>query len=153
MIYLPKIVYDLRARDGTWCTLSYPNHRKGCPNFPQCPPKYIDFKEIEKNCTWYAVVEEFNLKDHAKRMKRIHPDWTERQCRNLLYWQGRVRAILKQETRRICSEGDIVLENPEASGIDVFKTMALVEIELKKNPDIVRKIMMIGRKKGIAHAA
>jgi len=67
-------------------------------------------------------------------------------CRNLLYWQGGVRSRLKKKTYAKYRQGDIVLEIPEAHGIDVFKTMALFGIELERNPDVVRKVMIIGRK-------
>jgi len=100
------------------------------------------------NCEWYAVIEEFDLKAHAYRMKGLYPWWTNRQCRNLLYWQGRVRSRLRKKTYDFFKPGDVILEIPEACGINVFETMALVGVELKRNPDVVKKIMMIGRERG-----
>jgi hypothetical protein len=42
-------------------------------------------------------------------------------------------------------EGDIVLDIPEACGINVFETMANVGIVLERKPDIVTKVMIVGR--------
>lgn len=148
---LEDVVYDIRARDGTWCCLPYPNHPKGCPNFPKCRDKYPDFKTLE-GYKWYAIVEEFDLKAHAERMKKKHPNWTPRQCRNPLYWQNGVRKKLRERAIKFCEEkkflGDnfsILLEVPEASGIDVFATMEKVGLKLERYPNIVRKIIFVGR--------
>lgn len=92
---------------------------------------------------WYAVIETFDLKHHAEKMKTKHPHWSERQCRNPLYWQGAIRANLRNKT--IMCKGDIVLDIPEACGINVFETMKCVGITLEKKPDIVRKIMLVGK--------
>jgi len=153
---LDEVIYDVRARDGTLCCLPYPlphpDHPLGCPNFPRCRDKYPDFKTLE-GYEWYAVVEEFDLKSHAERMKKKHPNWTERQCRNLLYWQKGVQKKLKDKAIKFTAEkrflGDnfsLLLEVPEACGIDLFATMEKVGVKLQRNPDLVRKIMLVGRK-------
>src|SRR5271157_1980509 len=48
LIKLPTIMYDVRAKDGTWCTLPYPNHSQGCPNFQKGCTKRGDFQDINK---------------------------------------------------------------------------------------------------------
>lgn len=146
MIKLNEVVYDVKARDGTWCRLPYSGHPKGCPNFPECPDARPDFLYASEVWThWYALVEEFDLSAHALRMRRIHPTWTERQCRNLLYWQGRVRKTLFQKAWGAFRDGDIILDIPEACGVNVFETMAKAGINIEKHPDIVRKVMLIGK--------
>ncbi len=151
MIELPNVIYDIRARDGTWCKLPYPNHPKGCPNFPRCPRQYRDFLDFTiQDRLWYAVLVEFDLQRHSAIMRIKHPDWTDRQCQNLLYWQGKVRSTLRRKAypdypnRPV--DGRLVLEIPEASGINVFETMAQVGIIIERHPNIVRKVMLIGRK-------
>jgi hypothetical protein len=148
MIELTEVVYDRRARNGTWCRLPYPGHPKGCPNFPVCPSKQYDFHELLSWTHWYAVIEEFDLLAHALRMKSIHPTWTERQCRNLLYWQGGVKSRLKSKAKALyeCERGDVLLEIPEACGVNVFETMAKVGINIERHPDMVRKVMLIGKR-------
>ena len=145
-IRLPKVVYDHRARDGTWCKLPYPGHPKGCPNFPRCPSQHKDFLDLYKDYFWYAVIEIFDLGIHSVSMRLLHPRWTDRQCRNLLYWQNGVRSRLKKKAYSQYRFGDIVLEIPEAHGVNVFETMAQAGIVIERHPDIVRKIMMVGRR-------
>ena len=146
MIELVEVVYDIKARNGTWCTLAYPNHPKGCPNFPECPESYFDFQDTSKIWTyWYAVVEEFDLLAHALKMKSIYPTWTERQCKNLLYWQKGVRSRLNKKARAVYKKGDVILEIPEACGVNVFETMAKAGVVIDRYPDIVRKVMLIGK--------
>ncbi len=143
-IPLELIVYDTTAR-GLWCRSPYYNHPRGCPNFPKCIQKRPDFKSIEKEYNWFAVMEMFDLKHHAEEMKRKHPHWSERQCKNPLYWQGSVRKRLRDKA--IAVKGDIILDIPEACGINVFETMAQIGIILERKPDLVRKVMLVGVKK------
>ena len=147
LIELKEVVYDKQARDGTYCKLPYPNHPKGCPNYPQCISKYPDFEKLRSGYTWFAVIEEFNLKAHAERMKEKHPDWSAQQCRCLLYWQNGVRRKLRAKAYSHVNRlnGDIVLEIPEACGVNVFVTMANVVVIIQRNPDVVRKVMLIGK--------
>lgn len=155
MIALEKIYYDPMAR-GTWCALPYPGHPKGCPNLPKgCISDRPDFRDIAHLYEWFAVVEEFDLKAHVAMMKERHPQWTERQCRNPLYWQGAVRAKLREKAefaagqrnhyRHYLKNENLILDIPEVCGIDVFKTMAGVGIALERTPDLVRKVMLVGR--------
>lgn len=149
MIRLPTIFYDKKARDGTWCRLPYPGHPKGCPNFPKCPAKHPDIQKL-KGFYWYAVIEKFNLQDHAKKMAAAHPKWTERQCRNLLYWQGGVRKRLTEKAIRAADPfyEDVILKIPEASGVNVFETMAHVGIQIQRNkPGQIIKVILIGKRK------
>ena len=152
MIELNEVVYEPKA-SGKWCLLPYPNHdkgdKKGCPNFPKCPAQRADFKLLEKEYNWFAVTEEFDLKAQEERMRELHPNWSKRQCRNLLYWQSKVRKKLREKAEKVRRPfcGDVVLDIPEAHGIDMFKTMEKVGIKLQRNPDLVIKVMLIGRRK------
>lgn len=147
MIKLPRVIYDKRAWDGTWCKLPYPGHPKGCLNFPKCPQSHIDFQDTSKIWThWYAVIEEFDLEAQALEMLREHPLWSERQCRNLLYWQKGVMKRLREKALADWRPGDVILEIPEATGVNVFETMAEVGIHLQRNNiRVVKKIMLIGK--------
>jgi len=145
-IKLFDVIYDIRARNGVWCTHRYEGHPKGCPNFPKCPQKYPDFESIRAKYLWYAVVELFNLEEHMERMKEKHPDWSERQCRNPWYWQGSVRKRLKEKAyEAACAiPGSIVLEIPEACGVNVFETMLKEYVLLERAPKLVKKVMLVG---------
>lgn len=142
VFHLEKIVADKRAR-GAWCATPYPGHPHGCPNLKtECIQDRPDFLSIAQDYNWYAITERFNLKDHAAKMKVKYPDWSERQCRNPLYWQGGVRKRLREK----CDAWgwDILLDVPEACGIDVFRTMEKVGVHLERKPDMVIKVMIVG---------
>ncbi len=148
-IPLTIVFLDDRARDGTWCKMPYKNHPKGCPNYPKCLQGRPDFREY-RGFDWVAVLEYFDLKSHAERMKEKHPDWSERQCRNLLYWQGGVRSRLRVKAKMIAVplRGDVILDIPEINGVDVYKTMKLYNVILTHHkPDVVIKVMLIGKKR------
>lgn len=159
-IPLETIVYDPRARNGIWCCNPYPGHPKGCPNFPKgCTVKTRpDFNEIKDQYDWYAIIEIFNLADHIQLMRSKHPHWTDRQCRNPLYWQGTVREKLRAKAeyaagqrnqyRHYLNNENIILDIPEACGINVFETMAKVGVIIEREPRIVRKIMLVGKRRG-----
>jgi hypothetical protein len=93
-------------------------------------------------------METFDLAKHAKRMKEAHPKWSEQRCRCVLYWQGGVRARLKMKVREFVEPGDLVLDIPEASGINVFSTMNEAGIHLEaRHPNNIHKVMLVGKKK------
>ena len=170
LIKLSEVMYDIRAKDGTWCQLPYPDHPDGCPNFIKGCTKCGDWKNFAhligecKNSIgtnwigfqWYAVIQEFDLKAHAEKMKRKHPSWSDKQCRCVLYWQGAVKAKLKVKAQKYLRELAVkdgtfhfdwachLIEIPEAHGVNVFGTMAKAGLILYKNPDLVRKIMFVG---------
>jgi hypothetical protein len=147
---LPEIMWNAKARDGTWCKAPYPGHPNGCPNFPRCIIKentvrLSDFKL--EDLKWRAIVTEFDLEAHAARMKELHPDWSDRQCKCVLYWQGSVKKILKDAIENaVMHYDDVVVATtcPEALGINVYGTMAKTGLVLYKNPKIVRKIAFFG---------
>ena len=146
-----QIVLDPRAM-GPWCRLPYPNHPKGCPNYGKkqsCPPFSKPFFEIIEP-PFHIVIVCFELETHAQKMKIKHPEWSDRQCRNLLYWQKSVVKKLKREANEfIKSQKDdlVLLEVPEANGVHVFDTCNNVGVTLEREPKIVRKIMIIGKRK------
>ena len=143
LIELKEVIYDSNAR-GIYCKLPYPNHSEGCPNTLICIHKHPNFLNLPK-LKWFAVIEEFDLKTHAQKMKQKHPTWSDRQCRNLLYWQNGVRSRLIDKITHYKDIGDIILTLPEACGVHVFGTMAKAGVIIQRNPDIVRKVMFIGK--------
>ena len=145
IIPLDEVVYDARARDGTWCTLPYPDHPKGCPNYPKCISYFRDFRSFQDH-RWFAIIEEFDLTTHAEKMKEKHPSWSERQCRNLLYWQNGVRKRLRDKAHNFRQLGDVLLEIPEACGVNVYETMNKVGVAIQRNkPNLIIKVMLVGK--------
>ena len=150
IIRLNEVIYDERARNGTWCTLTYEGHKGGCPNFPECPKNHPDFNSLPKNLIWYAVILPFDLKKHEEEY--LKKDWckSRKQARCVLYWQkthmNKLFNIAIEFKKSI--NGDIVLEVPEACGVHVYETMKQNGLNLKPvnmDLDIVYKIMLVGK--------
>lgn len=155
---IKKLVVSPKARE--WCLLPYPGHPRGCPMFgrkPTCPPQapmIQDFLDPSKSL--YIVWAEFNLAAHAQRMKQAHPNWSERQCRCLLYWQQGVRAELRHNVQAAMmmtgtTEATLV---PEAMGVNVYATCAASGLRLDRIRDIKvdRHVAIMGypaNKKGL----
>jgi predicted metal-binding protein len=138
---------------GRLCRLPYPAHPNGCPNYGKledCPPRapYL-FKFFDKNQKFCLVVYEFNMMEHMAKMRLRNPKWSDKQLRNVYYWQNTVRAKLNQVCRNICNLGfDRFTLKPEAMGLNLFATMRKFGLKLKKNPtDIVYKIALVGHRK------
>jgi len=137
-----------------FCTHPYPNHPKGCPNFnkcDRCPPKFpyiTDVLDVTKPV--YFVYVTFDLRKHASEMKQKHPDWTDRQCKCVLYWQSRVRKNLKESIPFFMRKYDcnFVTMTPEGMGVNVYKSMRSSGIRLQRIKDLTKAycIALIGIK-------
>ena len=122
------------AEPQEWCRWPYRANRKGCPNFgekPGCPPRGI----IERFDTSYILlVHQFDLGAHAARMREKHPQWSDRQCRCLLYWQPRARKQFRKWVERTTSPAHIIIWNPEAHGVNLFRLCAALDVPLQWPP-------------------
>lgn len=143
------LVIDHRARE--WCKLPYPDHPRGCPNYGKkegCPPQAPligDYFDLTK--AHYFVVVQFDLRAHISRMKSLHPDWSDRQARCVLYWQGGVNKQLKEQCQSWVAglPGFLYTLCPEAMGIDVIRTCQLAGLPIEPLPiDTVFKVGMLG---------
>lgn len=144
---IPVINYSVRGL----CAKPYEGHPKGCPNFRSretCPPTAPFFGDaFDLSKPVYAITETFNLAAHVLSMKRKHPDWSDRQARCCLYWQGGVRKALNDSVNRFLQHhpGLICTDCPEAMGVDVTATMAAVGVQLEWPPEsYVTKIALAG---------
>uniref|UniRef100_A0A6M3KBC7 Uncharacterized protein n=1 Tax=viral metagenome TaxID=1070528 RepID=A0A6M3KBC7_9ZZZZ len=147
-----KLVIDYRARE--WCKMPYPDHPKGCPNYDKkegCPTSVQlveDYFDLTKD--HYFVVVQFDLGSHIEKMKGKHPKWSDRQARCVLYWQGSVNKILKEECKLHTFQQAGLLSNlcPEAMGVNVIKTCKALGLPIKPRPtDTVFKVAMLGAMK------
>jgi len=145
-------VIDYRARD--WCKLPYPDHPHGCPNYGRrasCPPRaprvddYFDLSQP----VWLVAVE-FDLQGHVDRMKRLHPGWSDRQARCVLYWQAGVNKELETLVRYLGENAGLCYTLcPEAMGVQVIKTANQVQIPVRPRPtSSVYKIALMGKFRG-----
>lgn len=157
MLYkrIKELIVKEVVRD--WCRLPYPGHLNGCPNFgksEQCPPKVkmvYDIFDINKPM-WFIYIK-FNLEEHSKKMKLLHPNWSEKQCRCCLYWQNKVRKQLKEDCIKFmkalykCNISYICTLIPEAMGVNVFETANMIGIPVRSEAwPIIYKIALIGSK-------
>jgi len=135
------------------CTLAYPAHKKGCPNYNKrkdCPPnvKMVD-EYFDMSKPIYFIIYEFPLPQHIEKMRIKHPNWTERQLRNCLYWQRSARKRLKENVKCFLKKHSdqeyVVNYTPEAMGVNVSKTIAQYGIRLDWPPfHSVCKIALAG---------
>ena len=133
-----------------WCRLPYDGHPHGCPNFgkkPTCPPRIGLVDNIaDLSRESYLIAIRFDLDEHQRKMKTRHPEWTAKQCRNLLYWQGKVRKRLVEEVIVFLDEHKGMRSTliPEAMGVHVLKTARGLGIPVKIVPArYVYKIALI----------
>lgn len=123
---------------GEWCKLPYPGHPKGCPKYGEadrCPPhapRAGDYFDLQKPL--WLVHSEFDLAGHAARMGALHPKWSDRQRRCVLYWQPKSR---KQLMARLLEAREILgftatATTPEAMGVNIYATARLSGLELER---------------------
>lgn len=153
---------QLAVRD--LCVRPYYNHPRGCPNHgkrPTCPPQASAIGNIlDLRCPVFAIYYAFPFAEHVEKMRRRHPDWTERQVECCLYWQGTARKRLKvdiEQFKRVIpcywvTESSSVeweiLWLPEANGVNMTETMQSVGIELEWPPkNWAYKIVLAGVKR------
>lgn len=147
-IKLDRIVLDNRARG--WCKLPYPDHPRGCPNYnhkPTCPPQVCSIERfLDLTKPVWAVVEPFDLSAHIEHMRLALPNWSERQLRCVLYWQGGVNKRLEQGCHELISEvGGVYTICPEAMGVDVIHTIKQTGLPIRPRPDgWVFKVGLVG---------
>lgn len=121
------------------CAAEYKNHKKGCPNYGKrkdCPPNVPMFDQVfDTSKPIYAIYYKFDLAGHVERMRLKHPDWTEAQLLNVLYWQGTAKKSLKNRitdfNELFRKEGYYSTTSPEAMGVDVTLTMKNAGISLE----------------------
>ena len=138
-----------------WCLLPYPGHPKGCPNYNKpgeitCPPVAPFVWDVFDHPLW-LITAEFDLGAHVAGMARKFPDWSDRQLRNVLYWQGGNKKVLRQRTMRGMRLTGLkaYTYRPEAMGVNVYATAALAGIKLDKIKDmrICTHIALIGARR------
>lgn len=150
-------VYKVRRlvishKAGDWCRLPYPNHKNGCPNYgkaDRCPPKAPMVQTVfDISKPLYLVHSEFDLKSHVGRMQSSHPEWSDRQCRCVLYWQPHSRKQLKDRVRmaRFVLGTNIETSCPEGMGVNVYATARLSGLYLGKIKTlfICRHVALLG---------
>lgn len=135
-----------------WCTLPYHNHPKGCPLFDSCKHSFYKIHTydnvFDRSAVAWCIWEEFDLKKQEEKMHSLHPEWTPRQCRNLLYWQGTVRKKLNIKVKEFFKRKKLWKKYAcvtRGFGINIYATLktAGVHLEPIKNIQTVKSVCLI----------
>jgi hypothetical protein len=123
-----------------WCSLPYPDHKNGCPNFGKkedCPPLAPYFLDVYKPDIYLAFMR-FDFGEFLSKKKVIHPDWTERALRNPWHFQGhldsKLRGFVNSELEKPEYKNFQAVTSPEAMGVNIHLTVHRVGIELEWPP-------------------
>lgn len=123
-----------------WCTLPYPSHKNGCPNFGKhedCPPLAPYFLDLYKPSIYVAFMW-FNFEEFLERKRRLHPDWTVKALANPRHFQTHLDSKLTRFVNSKLSEPDFenfqTVYGPEAMGVNMHLTARRVGIELEWPP-------------------
>jgi len=137
------------------CVRSYPRHKRGCPNFNKkngCPPHIGMFHEVyDLNQPVLAVWNIFDFKGHVEYMKANHPDWSQAQLENCLYWQGKARKSLRRIVTEILKLYPGIQANycPEAMGVNITETMKSIGVVLEWPPvNVAIQVALLAYQRG-----
>lgn len=132
------------------CWKPYPGHKKGCPNYNKkagCPTKVGYFLDTF-DPQIYIIAIKFDFGAYLDMMRERHPEWTDKALRNVLYWQGHVRANLNNFIKSIeLPDNYKILKTPEAMGMNMTDTCKQVGIELEWPPMHNTYAIVVGCKK------
>jgi len=122
------------------CRRPYLGHARGCPNWgrrPTCPPAApLITESLDLSRAVFCVYNAFDLAAHVRRMRALHPEWSERQLHCCLYWQAGARKQLQCRMHEflLTHPGLVLVYVPEACGVDVTATMASLGVTLEWPP-------------------
>jgi len=135
------------------CQLPYPGHKKGCPNYGKsenCPPDIPIRTDIFKLYSQFIlVVAKFHFQIYCMEMKSVHSDWSERRIKNVLYWQGQLKKLMRNYIQKLsiqfgkpdelfgAGSGFWNYPSMEAVGINVFATLKRNNISFEIRPETI----------------
>jgi predicted metal-binding protein len=97
------ITFNRKIQD--FCKLKYTQHSEGCLNYSKntgIPPGIPLIDEIlDLSKPVYLIYTEFYIREHARKMKKMPLEWTDRQIYCLFYWQPKARKMHKREVERV----------------------------------------------------
>jgi len=93
---------DIEFDDGV--RLLCKNAKLTCPNFDRswaCPPVSPLMKDFlgefhQFHLVWFV----YDLDARCDKMRKLHPDWSDRKCRNPRHYNGTIRAGLESEVKK-----------------------------------------------------
>jgi len=138
-----------------WCQLEYYENIYGCPRFHrEC--MYINDTIFDVGVEPFIIVGlKCNFKKYIEDMKELHPDWSLRKLKTVIYYQKNINKELKDLTiekiKSLILKGYKNLDymdKPEIYGIFIIAMMIKMGYEIELKPkNILWKINLIyGRK-------
>lgn len=138
-----------------WCRLPYYDKGFGCPRFyKEC--MYIKDTIFDVGIEPFIIVGlKYNFKKYINDMKELHPDWSLRKLKTVIYYQNLINKELKNLTmdtiHNLILKGYKNLDytdKPEIYGIFIIAMMIRMGYEIELKPEnILWKINLIyGRK-------
>ncbi len=122
------------------CVKPYPLHKYGCPKYGEelCPPNIQMYDQVfNTNKDIYLIYTTYPLGEHMRKMKKKYPYWSERQLRNVIYWQETAKRIHKEKIIQfleLYKDLKYIAITPEALGVDVDATLKSIGINLDWPP-------------------
>ncbi|PIU76226.1 hypothetical protein COS75_00190 [Candidatus Pacearchaeota archaeon CG06_land_8_20_14_3_00_35_12] len=131
------------------CCKKYPQHPKGCPNYAKkegCPPQPLINEVLDFKQPIYLIYTEFKIGNFARGIKKAHPEWTEKQCYNLRYWQPKARKIQRREEGKaeLLFNLTKIIKSPEANGINIDSLFKKLNMPLEWPPRKITRLVSIG---------
>jgi len=145
-----KLIITPKTRE--WCKIPYPGHPKGCLEYgrrPECPPQASLIQDaFDLTKPNFLIAYEFDIQTWAANMSERHRNWSYRQCRCCLYWQGHIRKELRDSCEYLIQElfPDMTYHmTPEAMGLMVIRTARKLGLPILTKPqNIIYKIAFMG---------
>lgn len=138
-----------------WCRLSYYEKDRGCPRF------YKDCMKIIKTIfdvgiePFIIVGYKFDFKKYIDDMRNLHPDWSIRKLKTVIYYQNRIKNIVDQETKNVIYKYVVngysnldFTDKPEIYGVFIIAMMLRMGYEIELKPEnILWRINLIYKRK------
>ena len=146
---IEKNSLEISERYQCLCLKRSNSFRKGCPNYGKkngCPPRSLFNEDYDLTKPIYLITTDFELTEHAQRIRAVHLNWTERAVYNPRYWQATARKLHEKEVREFLKEHNSysIERSPEGSGINVDRLCKLCDILLEWPPRKLTRIVSIG---------
>lgn len=136
-----------------YCSLPYPDHPHGCPNYDSkktkqnhlCPPYSPFLKDKLREFSYFTLVYGiFDFGQYLILRKNIYPNWSDKQIRNCLHYQNAIKSYLIHYVRSITPSGSLILgcggeritkcASMESVGINVLGMYQKLGIDFETKP-------------------
>lgn len=131
---LGPIKTEARNEIKALCHCPYPLHSKGCPNSSRCDLFPLLDEVFDTNV--YLGVLQIDAASLWSLRRSINPNWSDRQVRNPIQWQGHFRKDLKNNMEiNLKKFPDYqILTMPEGFGDNVFERLKSQGIPIERRP-------------------